>query len=696
MCSLLQPRSIALVGASDKADTLGRAMVDMVRAGGYAGEVYAVNPNYKQIGDIPCYASISDIPGAIEHVVLGLGNDRIESALDSAISRGVRAATIFASCAPYGDGGKLRERIAAKAVDIGMAVCGSNCMGFYNNRIGLRVAGYPALQPMPAGTVGWIAQSGSVFGALAHNDQRLKFAFAVSSGSEMVTTAADYLAWMASHDNIRAIGMFLESIRDPERFSSALELAASKDLPIVVLKVGRSEASAVMALSHTGAIAGSDAAHEALFKRYGVIQVDDEDELAATLLMFQQPRRPGRGGLVAIHDSGGERELAADIACNLGLTYPELDPATKLEIGRIIDPELIPSNPLDAWGGTRDFTTVFSKSFIAMVKDRNAAIGVMFCNIRDGYYVSEGIVDSVIATYRSTEKPVALVTNYSMVNHSRLVARLADEGVPVIDGTRVGLKAVKNVLNWRDRGGTGSVSRPRGCGSGLIAQKWRARLMTGSPLSEFESLSLLSDYGLDTAKSIRIDDMEDLLAACATVTYPVALKTALPGVLHKSDVGGVVLNISNAAMLVSAYERMSSKLGPAALVAEMAPKGVELAFGAVIDQQWGLVICVSAGGILMELLDDRAVALGPLSAEEAKAMVCSLKVDKLLKGYRGEPAVSVETIVEGIVRFSWLAWDFSDLISEIDINPVIANKHRSIAVDALIIQAPLPNKEART
>ncbi|MDH0912869.1 acetate--CoA ligase family protein [Rhizobium pusense] len=685
MRALLQPRSIALVGASDRQDTLGRAMVDMARVGGYGGSVYAINPKYREIDGMPCFGSIAELPEMVDHVVLGVGNERLEAALDDAIAHGARAATIFASCGVHGDGGKLRESLATKARAAGMSICGGNCMGFYNNEIGLRVAGYPALQAMEPGSIGWLAQSGSVFGALAHNDERLKFNVAISSGAELVTTAADYLRWMADHENIRVVGMFLESVRDPAGFAAALELAATKDVPVVILKVGRTAASAEMALSHTGAIAGSDAAYTALFKRYGAIQVDDEDELAATLTLFQYPRRPGRGGLVAIHDSGGERELAADIADAVGVTYPQLSESTKDKIGTIIDSELIPANPLDAWGGARDFRSVFTESFTALVEDDSAAIGMMFCDIRDGYYVSNGFVDATISTHRCTEKPVALVTNYSMVNHRELVLKLTSAGVPVIDGTRVALKAVKNMLYWRDRQRLAGPQRPSGCGGSEIVQSWRMRLAEGSALSEREALSLMADYGIATAKSRAVAHESELAAVAEELSFPVVLKTAASGILHKSDVGGVVLNIKDSSALHSAYRAMSDKLGLEALVSEMVPKGIELALGAIFDPQWGPVVVISAGGVLMELLDDSAAALGPISYDEAAEMIASLKISKLLDGYRGTDFIERDKLIDSLVRLSWLANDFSGCIGEIDVNPLIVNVAGCVAVDALVL-----------
>ncbi len=686
MDALMRTRAVALVGASERPDSLGHSMVRMVRAGGYDGAVHAINPRYSEIDGIPCYAELSDLPETVEHVVLGVGNERLDAALDAAIAHGARAATIFASCAQPHDGGALKARLTAKLRNAGMALCGGNCMGFYNNQIGLRIAGYPALQAMEPGPIGWLAQSGSVFGALAHNDPRLKFGFAISSGAEMVTTAADYLAWMVDQDGIRVVGMFLEAVRDPVGFARALERAAEKNVAVAILKVGRTAASAQMALSHTGAIAGSDAAYQALFRRYGVIQVDDLDELAATLLLFQQPRKPAAGGLVAIHDSGGERELAVDIAERLGIEYPALAEHTRERIARHIDPELVPMNPLDAWGSAQSFETVFAESFAALLDDPNAALGVMFCDIRDNYFVSTGYAAAALAASKRTDKPVAVATNYGMVRHDGLAQRLTSAGVPVIDGTSEALKAVRHFLGFRDRRPLRTPARPAGLPEDAGAP-WKAALAAGKPLSEDEALGLMAAYGIPTPARRTVGSAAELEQAARALKFPVALKTATPGILHKSDVGGVRLGLTDPESLRDAYAEMAQRLGPQALVAEMAPAGTELALGAVIDPQWGPIVMLATGGVLIELLADRAVALAPLAAEEARAMIRSLQIRKLLDGYRGRPAADLGALAEAIVRLGWLAKDLASVLSEIDVNPLIVGPQGACAVDALVVPA---------
>ncbi len=675
MQALLRPRSVALVGVSERPATVGRAMAEMIRAGGFAGPVYGVNPRYDRVAGLACFPSLEALPGAVDHVVLGVGNDRLETALDQAIAHGARAATIFASCAPPGDGGALAARLARAARAAGMALCGGNCMGFYNNEVGLRIAGYPHLGPLRSGPVGLVSQSGSVFGALAHNDPRLAFAAIISSGAELVTTAADYLGWMVVQDHIRVIGLFLETVRDPAGFQRALEAAATQGKPVVVMKVGRTARSAAMAVSHTGAVAGNDAAYAALFRRHSVLQVDDLDEMAATLLLFQQGRPPARGGLVAIHDSGGERELAVDLAERLAVTYADIAPGTLERVAAAIGPELEPANPLDAWSSAAGFEQTFGNAFSALLDDHDAALGMMFCDVRDGYYVSEGYARAAMAAFRATTKPVAVVTNYAMSAHDGIARRLTADGVPVIDGAAEGLKAARHMMAWRDR--PSAVRRVR-------SGPRHATALDGA-MSEHSALTMLDRYGIQTPARRLVSSLEELRVAAAVLRFPLALKTAAPGVAHKTEVGGVVLGIPTTELLERTYIDFAARLGPLALVEEMAPKGVEIALGALHDPQWGPLVLIAAGGVLIELLRDQVTLLAPTDPAEVERALPSLRLYRLLAGFRGSAPVDMPALIRTIVAFGWLAADLVSEYPEIDVNPVIVGASGCIAVDALML-----------
>lgn len=682
--ALLKPASIALVGASAKTNTPGNTMLRAVAADGYAGRVYPVNPNYDLIEGMPCFPNLQALPERVDHVVLGLANEYLEEGLKQAIDHGAAAVTIFASCDLTGmhDDG-LAQRLADMAREAGVVICGGNGMGFCNPQIGLRVTGYAAPLPMKPGGIAFITQSGSAFSALAYNDQRLKFSICVSSGRELTTSASDYLDWALDQPATKVVGLFLETARKPEQFARALAKADRLGIPVIVLKVGRTEMSAAFAASHSGAIVGDDGAYEALFTKWGVMTVETLDELAANLLLFSAGRPAASGGLASLHDSGGEREMVVDLAVTAGVPFAAISAETLDRLRPHLDSGLQPANPLDVWGSGRDFETHVEACMDAMLADPDTGIGVLFQDIRDGSYVAEGFTRALIASSRKSDKPVAVVTNYASVNHRSLALATTEAGVPVIDGTTEGLSAIRNLFAFRDR--RRRRRTPLEPVAADVVKAWRLRLAGGGPLDEQEGLKLLADYGLTIARAVKCETVEAAHRAASEIGYPVALKTAMPGISHKSDVGGVRLGLADADALKAAYDDISRRLGPTVLVAEMAPKGIEIAFGIIRDPQFGPYIVVAAGGIWIEILKDRAVAVPPLSLEDAREIAGGLRIHALLKGGRGTLPADMAALHEAIVRFSMLAADLGDLIDEMDVNPLLVSHHGCIAVDALVV-----------
>jgi acyl-CoA synthetase (NDP forming) len=288
-------------------------MLRMIERGGFTGKIYPVNPKYERIGEHRCWPSLGALPEAVDLVLLSVANARLEATVAEAIAAKARAAVIFASGYLEDDTEpKLTERIARLARAAGLHICGGNGMGFYNDAAKVWAAAFATERSTVAGNITFISHAGSAFGALAHNDPRFRFNLCISAGQELATTAADYMDYALEQPETRVIGLFLETVRDPTGFVAALEKAACRSVPVVVLS----------------AIAGNDAAYRALFDRYGVLQVDTLDELAAALLLFAQPRRAAEGGLAVIGDSGGEREMIVDLAAELGVPFAKIGPGT--------------------------------------------------------------------------------------------------------------------------------------------------------------------------------------------------------------------------------------------------------------------------------------------------------------------------------------------------------------------------------
>ena len=683
LAPLFEPRSIAFVGASGTADTLGYHMMNMVRDSGYGGRVYPVNPKYARLSGYDCHVSITEVPEAVDLAVLNLANQRVEENLKTAIGAGARSVVIFANGLIEGDTNPpLNDRLAAIIREAGIPVLGSNAMGFYNHAASLRVCGFPALDEVVVGPIALITQSGSVFSTIAHNDPQLEFNLVVSSGREIVTTAADYLDYALEMESTRVAGLFIETVRDPGGFVAALEKAAVRNIPVVVLKVGRSETGAAMAVSHTGAVAGNDDAYQAVFERHGVIRVDTLDEMTAAMSLFADPRRLGAGGLVVVQDSGGEREMVADVAERAGVPFAPLEAATVARMEEVLEFGQEPGNPLDPWGTGKEFESIFGDCFQAMIDDPNAAVGLMMQDLRDGYFLSEGSVEACERVAANSEKPVAFVTNFSGIRREKLTMRLAGQGIPVLDGTVAAMKTVRHMLDYRDFQGRPRTPPPA---APPVRGKWIDRLRAGDTMHGAEAMELLADYGIPVVESRFANTARDAAAAAEAVGYPVVLKTAAEEVLHKADVGGVVTGLADADALRAAYADMAERLGVGVVVQHMAPAGTELMLGLLDDPQFGPIMVIGAGGILVEVLGDTVCAVPPLAAADGRRLVERLRVHRVLKGVRGNAPAHMEALGDVIARFSVMIADLAGVVAELDVNPVIVSSSGVLAVDALVV-----------
>src|SRR5262245_19756417 len=692
LAPLLLPRSIALVGASAKEGSVGHGMVSVFKGGAFPGKVYLVNPNYREIEGLPCYPSLAELPGPVDHTVMGVATARLEGQIAEAIKQGARGATIFASGYLENDSEpRLTQRIAAMAREAGVQIWGANCMGFYNLEYGLRVCGFLPPPWLSAGPIAFITHSGSAYSALCHNDRRFRFSLAVSAGQELTTNAADYLDFALEMETTKVVGLFLETVRDPQAFVAALEKAEAKEIPVVVLKVGRTAESAALALSHSGAMAGNDAAYQALFDRYGVVQVNDLDQLANALLLFSQPRRLAKGGIASIHDSGGLRELTIDVATAHQVPLAKIKARTTDRLAARLDYGLEPVNPVDAWGTGHDWEGIFRDCLTALVQDPDTAIGILFAETRSGYYLHEGYAEIVRDVAAQTDKPVIMANNMACLGNDDLAVRMTHDGFPVLIGIGQTMAVLRAAMAHRDHRALAPMNPPpRPAGA---RQRWAARLQQGTALDESESLRLFEDYGIPVLPHIIVESAADAQGAALDLGFPLALKTAMPGILHKSDVGGVKLNLATAEQLRVAYDDLARRLGPRAIVMPMAGKGVELAFGAIADPQFGPIVMAGAGGTLIEVLADRCFAMPPFDQAAARRLIDRLKVRRLLDGVRGAEPADIDAVAAALARFSVMIADLGDLVAEAEVNPVLCSADGCVALDALVIGRAVAGKK---
>ncbi len=676
------------MGASQAANAAGNDMVLELEVSRFPGRIYPVNPRYTEVEGHRCHPDLRDLPEVPDLAVLGIGNDRLEEQVATAIELGVGGLVIPGSALSPGDDehSSLRERIRTMALAADLPIVGANCMGFYNVEQWVRAFPFHRPYELQEGGVTLLAQSGSVLTALLWNNQKLRFNLAVSPGQELVTTLSDYMDYALEQDSTRVIALFVESVRSPEKFVAALRKAAERGVPVVALKAGRSPEAATLALSHSGAIAGDDAAYRTLFERYGVLAVRSLDELAATALLLSDTRRPAAGGLATIHDSGGERELLLDLAADVGVPFARIGPETRATLGEHLEHGLEAINPLDAWGTGRDYQAIFEHCWQALLDDDDTAIGVFVADLTSGFYLHESFARICRRVHRRTRKPVAMMTNHLGTDSQDLARRMTDLGIPVVDGTLDGLLAVKHVLAYRDftvRPAVASPTRP----DPAVTARWRERLGRPDILGEEEGLDLLADYGVPVVAHRVVDDADAAVAAAEDLGWPVVLKTATPGIWHKSDVGGVALNLGDEAHLRAAYADLAGRLGPRVLLEPMVLPQVEMALGVVRDPQFGSMVLVAGGGVFIEVLGDRQLGMVPIDVPIAERMIGKLAVAPVLAGVRGRPGADRASVTRALVALSDLAADLGDLVGELDVNPLAVGVDGCVALDALVVPA---------
>jgi acyl-CoA synthetase (NDP forming) len=701
VAAMLEARSVALVGASARPGSLGARMIAEMARSPSRPRTHLVNPRYAGINGEPCLPRLADVPEPVDLVLLAIPDTALEEQLTEAAKNRARSAVIFGSAFDRPGTTGLRHRLAAIAADAGMAVCGAGCMGFVNVARGLRAVGYVEPDPLPAGPVALVTHSGSVFSTLLRARRGFGFSLAVSSGQELVTTAAAYARYALSLPETRVLALVLEAIRDAAELRSVLACALAADVPAVLLSVGASETGKALVSAHSGALAAADGAWEALAGAYGVHRVGDLAELADTLELFAAGRpspgqhRPGQhrtqktAGIATVHDSGLERAHAADLAAELGVPFAPLTSVTRDRLAAALDPGLAPANPLDVWGTGRDTEPLFAECLSALAADPAVAAVALAVDLVPEFDGDESYPRAVLAAAARTPKPVAVLAGLPAAVDPAAAARLRAAGVPVLEGTRSGLLALGHLLDaarFRARFLADPPPPPAPAAPGGAARRWRETLARhpGGPGGAV-LFDLLRDYGIPAVRAIPAATRAAALAAAAEIGYPAVLKTDEPDIAHKSDVGGVRLGLRDPGAVGAAYDDLAARLGPRVLVCETAAPGTELALGVVRDAALGPLLVISAGGVLIEIFSERAVLLAPVTRSAALAALARLRLAAVLAGTRGQPSADLDAIADAITGLSRLACELGDVLDALDINPLICAPSGAMAADVLLV-----------
>jgi acyl-CoA synthetase (NDP forming) len=676
---MLEPRSVAVVGASDRPGSFGRRMMTEALRSPAGPAVHPVHPSYDEVAGLRCVPSVDDLD-PVDLVLLGVPDHSLVEQVALASSRGDGGAVVFGSA--VGLAGDLRTAAGA------MPLVGAGCMGFVNLARGVRALGYLEPDDLAPGPIALVSHSGSAFSALLRTHRRLDYALAVSSGQELVTTTADFLGYALDLPETRVVGMLVETMRDVSGLRASLRRAAEADVAVVALTVGSSTAGGALVGAHSGALAGADGAWEALCRAYGVHRVGDLDELVDTMELFAVARRARRCsrplGLATVHDSGGERALLADVAATAGVAFASLDDYTLAELAGLLDDGLEPGNPLDVWGTGADTEALLIGCLTTVARDPAVGVTALAVDLVEEYDGDVSYPAAALAAHAATDAPLVVLTSTAASVHQPTARQLRGAGVPVLEGHRSGLRALGHLL---------ASSRPRLTGPSAASAASAASAVSAAsgvsgparlPRDPAGLLPRLGELGVPVVPTELVRSVDSAVSAALALGPPVALKTA--AVAHKSDVGGVRLSLATTAEVASAYEEMAARLGEEVLVQPMAPPGVELALGVVRDPHLGPLVVVGVGGTLVELVSERAVALPPFDETTAAQLLTELpRVSALLAGVRGAPPADLPSVAAAVAALSRVAAALEDDVAALDVNPLVCGPTGCVAVDALLV-----------
>jgi len=695
LAELFTPRSVALIGATDRS-MWSRYTHQNLRAFSPEVPVYCVHPRHDVVHGDPVHRSLEAIGAPVDLAYVMVPTTEVVPVLAQAADAGVRNVVVLT--AGFGEAGPegraLEERAVALANERGMILLGPNGNGFINAADQVAPYGLPITPPLHAGPLGIVLQSGGLASVVLHmaTSRNIGISRLVATGNEAMVTATDVLAYLVADERTRAVAAFLESIRDPDRFREIATAAVDAGKALVVLKVGRSAAGQQAALAHTGAIVGDDAVVRAALRQLGVVQVDSlEDLLVTSGLLAHHPQRLGRR-LAAVTASGGACDIIADRATDEGIVLPEFPEATAAGLAEVLPAFSNPRNPLDVTGYVVVDSTISHRALEVVV---DGAPGTYDTIVYQATVPQNPPPDPalVLNRYRAVRATVdrspvpVLVQSASSSDISPYARSVLDEvGLYVLNGIEHGMTAIGRAVDWHERR---AKPRPRSP-SPPAGEGWGGG---ERPRSEAELRTVLQAAGVPVTPSRLATTAEEAVVAATALGLPAALKVASPDIAHKTEAGGVALDLRRPEEVAEAFAAIAASVARAApaarvdgvLVSPMRTGGVELLVSVRRDPAWGPVLAVGLGGVWVEVLEDAALRLLPVAVEDVEEALGELRGAALLRGARGRAPVSVRRVAEVAVAIAAVAEGLGDALDTLEINPLWAAGERVEVLDALIV-----------
>lgn len=695
---VLSPKSVAIVGASsDFSKFTGRTLKYLMKHG-YSGKIYPINPGRDEIAGLSCYHSVKELPEPVDTAFIQIAARGIPDVLGQCIEKGVKSAIIHsAGMGETGEEGKKRqEEIRALARETGMRVVGPNCAGIANmveNVILSPVVCYE-LDTLTKGRIGLVSQSGGLTGSyVARAEARgIGFSYVISTGNEMDLEACEYIEYLLHDSHTDVIAVFLEGLRKISRFHKVADEALEVGKPIIVLKVGRTAVGSKAAASHTGALTGSDAIYDSVFRQKGVTRVETLEDLFEVSSLFCKTRPPKGNCVGVITTSGGGATLLAEAGAQAGLEFPPPSDGTVKEVSQFLPSFAAKSNPMDVTmsgvGGG------YKKGLEVLLEDDSFDIVVGVVGTSSQFAPEMG-VKPIVEVHEGTEKPLAAFCNPNAEEALRLFEK---NGIPSFRTPEACGRALGYLVNYGDflekrkgaryrKAETTPVKSNRGAVKRVLASSNRI-------LNEYDSKKILADYGISIIREHTAMNLFEAKAIAEKMGYPLVLKVLSPDIPHKTEAGVIKLGIGSEESLEKGFNEIIAKASgfrkdariDGVLIQEMAQKGIEIIVGMSQDAQFGPTLMFGLGGVFVEVFKDVALRVVPISSLDAREMIDETKGSILLKGYRGMEKMDIDEIVSTLLKVSKLSDDLKQDIQELDINPlVVYPKGKGVkAVDALI------------
>ena len=688
---LLRPRAVAVVGASEKSGFGGDTCRNILENQADTSHVYPVNPKKETVFGKKCYPTLADLPEEIDLVILCTSQKTIVDFLKQAKAKGAGAAVVYAS--GYSEVGTAEGKAfekelvdAAKALD--MVVMGPNCAGYINFGDDIFSFAFIGDYKGKKGNIGFVSQSGQ-FCIDMMKSAEMKYSFAISAGNSAMVQMEDYLNFLIDDSNTKVIALYLEGVKNPHKFEACLQKAMEKKKPVVILKVGRSPKGQATAASHTGSMAGSDKTYDAVFEKFGVIRADDMQDLRSTASLLATlrvlPRKPAFSAMCL---SGGETAVSADTGFLHGIEYPDFSEATLKKLNDMLPDFATPRNPLDMTAALCYDADAFASGITTVMSDSSIEMGLVGLTISDKVTVSNDIMFEGIrrAFEQIPDKPLAVMSFMEAARNKELVERFQNAGIPVLPTTKYGFRALQHLQDFILHDTIKREARL------AIPEAHSANTRA---LSEYESKKLLADNGVPVDLGYIAKTKAEVKEYAEKIGYPLVMKVESNDILHKSDVGGVMLNIKSLEQAEEAYDKILANAAQHApnakingiLMQKMLKAGTEMIIGLNSDPQFGPMLLVGMGGVFVEVFKDAALYPVPLNHDEALHMLQSLKSFKLLNGYRGNPPADIEALTDMMVKISDFAYRKKDTLKELDMNPLfVYPKGEGVAIaDALAV-----------